>query len=130
MFLTDYTLQRKPVHFLESPQSQDLFSHDDFELHCKVRIWSNSGLKLRWRHNGEFVNSAHHNNSTKAGIITSTLQIRNMSVIDEGHYECLVVDGIRRNKDAVMISVSNSAQVRVIGKCKQTVLPMFYLNTK
>lgn len=119
---TEYALQRKPVTFTTSPQSQDIFSQDNLTLHCNVTLWSKSIVLLRWRHNGqELINDIEGSVSLydfiqdEVRIMSSELQIQNVSLAHEGEYECLALDGVDTNENAAMITASKSAQIRILG---------------
>ena len=121
---TDYALQRKPITFITLPESQVTFTQDTLILHCKVTLWSKFDIVLQWGHDGQLV----HENEDRVTVlhsksdetVSSELQISNVSSVDEGRYECLALDGIDSSGNAVMITASPAAKVRVLGKTSFT----------
>lgn len=105
----------RPITFTANLESQVIFSGDDLVLICNISL-SNDDLpvQLRWRrHNNK--NLKNENFENHQGIISSEFKIENVSVSDEGVYECLVWDG-DGNETAPFVTVTNSAQITVIGK--------------
>jgi hypothetical protein len=78
---------------------------------------SESVVHFKWRHNGK----ALHNNGKRIIISdhrnASELHIKNVSVSDEGKYQCLILDGITGGGEAAFVTVSDTAHIRVIGMC-------------
>lgn len=84
-------------------------------LYCNVSLLSESAVQFKWRHNGQDIGD---NDSRKQISIsdyeyaskTSELHIRNVSLYDEGGYECLVLDG-----GTAFITISDTAHIKVLG---------------
>ena len=89
-----------------------MLSGDDLTLICNISLSNDLPVFLRWRrHNNDTLkNETFQNNQ---GTILSELKIKNVSVSDEGVYECLVWDG--NDETAPFVTVTNSAQITVIG---------------
>lgn len=108
------TVQVRPITFATNLESQVLFTGDDLALICNVSLSNDLPILLRWRRqNNEFLNSENFSEIHHEGMIVSELKIENISVSDDGVYECLVWDG---DETAPFVTVTNSAQITVIGK--------------
>lgn len=115
----EYTVQERPVTFINHLKSHILFSGDDLHLSCNISLASVSGIQFLWRCNGQDV---ENNDRTSISIsaytnerITIQLDIENVSISEEGGYECLVLDGLTEDGNAAFITISNTAQIIVQG---------------
>ena len=123
----EYILQPNPVVVIINPLSQFSLVGENAVLYCHINLTSDSQIKVDWRYNGQVLisdgsnlNSNHISISHYAqeNLYTSKLYIQNVSVNDEGYYECLVSDGlyISGKSGSAMVTVSDRALLRIIGE--------------
>ena len=101
-------MQKKPISFIDHPESCNVLSGDDLGLHCTISYSGSSTVSLQWRYNNQHIIKTESNLPKKNGNFSSTLHIYNISFHDEGKYECLALDGF-------LATLSKTAVVHVIG---------------
>ena len=120
-FPLEYKVQERPITIISRLKSQVLVTGEYLVLHCNASLSSKSTVLMEWRHNGQYIGRDKNENKYNVSMfidgnyISSELNISNVSFIDAGDYECLALDGVRRDGSAVFIATSNNASVKVLG---------------
>ena len=122
-----YILQPNPVVVIIDPLSQFSSVGENAVLYCHINLTSDSQIKVDWRYNDKVLNISDGSNVNSnhtsifdhtRNLYTSKLYIQNVSVNDEGYYECLVSDGLYTSEKSgsAMVTVSDRALLRIIGE--------------
>lgn len=114
----DYAIQEKPLIIMDNLESQAVFGGQDLILWCNVSLSNDYDVLFQWRHNQQHIQDGSQysiSNYENNKIVITELYIRNISISDEGNYECLVLDGLIDGGGAAFITVSDTAVIKVLG---------------
>ena len=104
-----FVIQPHPVRFNEEPHNWTVTKGASVNLTCNTTVVQVIGYinedttplpQIRWFHNNVMIdNSTDHFSITSYGIDTSILTIRNVTLLEQGEYHCVVNEWVKPDGD-------------------------------
>ena len=103
-----FVIQPHPVQFNEEPHNWTVTKGANVSLTCNTTVVKVIGYidenttplpQIRWFHNNVMINSSDHFTINSYSIDTSILTIRNVTLLEQGEYHCVVNEWVKPDGD-------------------------------
>ena len=103
-----FVVQPHPIQFNEEPHNWTVTRGASVSLTCNTTVVRVIGYinedttplpQIRWFHNNVMINSSGHFTINNYGIDTSVLTIRNVTLLEQGEYHCVVNEWVKPDDD-------------------------------